>query len=211
MTPVPDTPAETITPCAHYLVRFGIMGTIDRFRASEVDLQRDTPVVVRTSRGVELGQVLIRDDRRPADITESDIGLIVRAALASDLIAAEQHAHARHQLFAACETRAAAEGWPIVLLDAELTLDHTCILHYISAQPFEVRLPPFIEFAGRRHSLHFNQNGKLHDLAESETEPAGCRDGHCDSCSTGAGGGGHCQGCAVADVVRARRAVPVAV
>ena len=60
-----------------YLIRYGLMGHIGRFRAS-VDsggaFERGQAVVIESDRGVELGEVLIAcDDGGPADsIAETD-------------------------------------------------------------------------------------------------------------------------------------------
>src|SRR5438552_717397 len=50
-----------------YLIRYGIMGHVGRFRAwpewdAPLPLERSQVVVIQTDRGIELGEVLIRVD-----------------------------------------------------------------------------------------------------------------------------------------------------
>lgn len=166
-----------------YLVQYGAPGFVGRFRSLVPQpLERESRVVVRGPRGVEVGVVLCepaeRFAREPADgdllrpATEADTG----GDLASRVLDAARLA-----------------DLPVSFVDAEATLDGTVILH---ALPWgECDATSLLdELAGR-----FSCVVKLLDLsrAAAPKEEAGCGKPGCGSggggCSTGScGTGGGC-------------------
>ena len=117
-----------------YLIRYGVMGHVSRFRASpECDrpLGRGQAVVIQTDRGVELGEVLLPLDET-GSVPPADRQRVVRPAGPDDL-ARSRHAEAmRSERFALCQ-RVLREGdWPWELIDVEPMLDdRATVLHYL--------------------------------------------------------------------------------
>jgi len=122
------------------LVRYGLTGHVGWFAVADelvADLRRGEPVVIRTSRGMELGEVLIEPnaprggDRRAG---EDSIGAfeVLRRADADDLAARGQAERLRDERFADCLALITESGWPIELIDVEPLLDPTTILHYLA-------------------------------------------------------------------------------
>src|SRR5688572_9042540 len=83
-----------------YLVTHGCGGHLGRFRAAGAgDLGRGTAVVVRTLRGLELGEVLRPSD--PGQITLPDpfIGELIRPATRDDFVVADRCRQLADRLF----------------------------------------------------------------------------------------------------------------
>ena len=137
--------------CLTYLIRYGAMGHIARFRAwpqSGGPFHRGQAVVIQSHRGMELGEVLIRIDEtalpesngaleHPETITPAGsrpIGepRVLRAAGSEDLACAEQIVALRSDRFARCQRIFEEEGWPWELVDVEPLLDgNATVLHYL--------------------------------------------------------------------------------
>ena len=88
----------------HHLVRVGALGHVGRFTAVDaVRYSRGMRVIVRTSRGLEIGEVLGPIDEAPAR-GESD-GSILRGMTVEDQLLEARLDKNRHQAFEACATR----------------------------------------------------------------------------------------------------------
>lgn len=133
-----------------YLVRYGVMGYVGRFRASAElagVFHRGRVVVIRSNRGVELGEVLTAcdDPSVPDSISEIEperseflehgaagMPYLCRAAGPEDLLLAKQSTALRPDQFSMCRSILHDDGWPWELLDVEQLLDgHTIVLHYL--------------------------------------------------------------------------------
>jgi hypothetical protein len=117
-----------------YLIRYGVMGYVARFRASpECDgpLGRGQPVVIRTDRGIELGEVLVVLDE-PGSAPPVDQRGVLRPAGRDDLARSRHAESIRADRFALCQ-RVLREGdWPWELVDVEPMLDDgATVLHYL--------------------------------------------------------------------------------
>lgn len=123
------------------LVRYGLTGHVGWFAVAEAlvdELRRGASVVIRTSRGVELGEVLIEPTAPPsgsiARAGEDSLGTfqVVRLADADDLAQRDRAEQLRAERFADCLALIDESGWPIELIDVEPLLDPTTILHYLA-------------------------------------------------------------------------------
>ena len=89
-----------------YLIRYGVMGYVGRFRASPGcpgPLRRGQPVVIRTDRGVELGEVLIPLDEDGAALAQpADRQGVMRPAGPDDLDRSRRGEASRSDRFAVC-------------------------------------------------------------------------------------------------------------
>jgi len=113
---------------AGYLVQYGRSGFVGQFAAAcGPALGRGDRVVVRTPRGVELGEVLCPADERFAGrLDPAAGGELLRPAAPADLAAAADREATGHALLAAAE----AAGLPVTFLDAEVLLDGSAaVLH----------------------------------------------------------------------------------
>ena len=111
-----------------HLVRVGALGSVGRFTAVDaVRYPRHARVVVRTGRGLELGEVLAAPEG--PDDGASD-GSILRGVTAEDqLLAARLEKH-RQAALAACTARLVEMRLPAVLLDVEHLFDGRTLLFY---------------------------------------------------------------------------------
>ena len=138
-----------------YLIQYGVMGHVGRFRAlPECDgpLGRGQVVVIRTDRGLELGEVLVPVEDRDAmgrapregpatgpnseDPAVSDRSRVLRLAGPDDLASSRGAEAMRHDRFALCRRVLAEADWPGELIDVEMTLDdRATVLHYLGPHP----------------------------------------------------------------------------
>src|SRR5437773_11999900 len=89
---------ETAAEC-EYLVYHGCAGHLGRFRSTDGALARGTAVVVRSRRGLELGEVLCPADPDRAALPDPFVGELLRPATADDEIAAARGAEVGQRLF----------------------------------------------------------------------------------------------------------------
>jgi hypothetical protein len=165
----------------HHLVRVGKQGRVGRFAAVDgARYERGAQVVVRTVRGLELGQVLAQPSgESPPGLGD---GSLLRCVSDADrLLAArlEQHGPAA---FAAAAARLAELDTSAVLVDVEPLFDgRTLVLHFLGDVPEEVEA----ELAETYESV-----AQLRRFAD--TLATGCGPG----CGTEEAPGGGCQSCA---------------
>lgn len=180
-----------------HLVRVGAMGVVGRFDSAEAGLYpRHTRVVVRTGRGMEVGEVLSPPDELG---TSSDAeGTILRAMSIEDRLLESRLTKNSHAAFNACQERLHERGLSACLMDVEHLFDgRTLVFYFLGEVPTEVE----------------NVTGELAEVYEAkaqfrnfaETLVNGCgpdcgtesASGHgCSNCATG---------CAVASACSTRR------
>ena len=190
-----------MTATREYLVHHGAAGHVGRFRSADEDgCARGDSVVVRSQRGLELGEVLAAAEPERVPFPDGFVGELLRRASADDLTLAERGRAAGLELCAAGERLAAASGLPLAVLDAEVLLDgRQAVLHVLKLAVCDEG--PWLADLGERHGMIV----RLHDLArEAPAEDhagagtscgaEGCGGGNCGSCGTEAGGGG-CSSC----------------
>jgi cell fate regulator YaaT (PSP1 superfamily) len=187
-----------------YWVRYGLMRRVARFDADRDAFQRGDTVVVRSTRGTELGEILA-----PVTAFGSAGGIgsrILRIAGTDDLDRAHRAELDRPRRFDACD-RVFRDGvWPLELIDIEPLLDdRRTVLYYLGPHHLETEglMNAFREACGL--DVSFEPLGR-DEPAEEEMHGCGtCGEGGC-----GSGGGcgsedhGGCTGCAVKDLVRGR-------
>ncbi len=112
-----------------HLVRVGALGHVGRFTAVDaVRYPRHSRVVVRTGRGLELGEVLTPPDGSP-EAAAAD-GSIVRGVTAEDQLLAARLERNRQEAFEACARRLAELRLPAVLMDVEHLFDGRTLVFY---------------------------------------------------------------------------------
>ncbi|MGL4514433.1 MAG: hypothetical protein ACRCT8_15195 [Lacipirellulaceae bacterium] len=111
-----------------HLVRVGAMGHVGRFRSAEgLAVPRERRVVVRTSRGLEVGEVLALDPG--ADVSLAD-GELLRPMGGADELLAERLERNRLRAYEACAGLLAERGSRSVLMDVEHLFDGRGLFFY---------------------------------------------------------------------------------
>jgi cell fate regulator YaaT (PSP1 superfamily) len=177
----------TVTAADAYLVGYGRAGGFALFRAAEpLACDRGDAVVVRTRRGLELGQVLCpAGDRHARLLTTPPEGEVLRPATADDLQSASSRREHEQALFEDCQRLVSEMGLPVAVLDAEVLLDGRHALVQFLAWA-EADLTPLAAALTHRHGLEV----ALENLAPPAEEHGSCGKpdcggGGCDSCSSG--------------------------
>src|SRR5262245_21484420 len=115
--------------CSH-LVRVGVMGNVGRFVSPDaVHYPRGARVIVRTPRGLEIGEVLSGGPSTAPDLADAD-GVLLRAMMIEDELLEARLAKNREQAYDACAQRIADCGLPTVLIDVEHLFDGRSLVFY---------------------------------------------------------------------------------
>ena len=173
-----------------YLIRYGVMGYVARFRASSGcggSLERGQAVVIQTDRGIELGEVLVNLDE-PGLAPTIDQQTVIRTASPEDLARSRHAESIRGDRFALCQ-RVLREGdWPWELVDVEPLLDdRATVLHYLGPHQLDVatlraRFRMTCDFDVVLEPVGIDPEDSL---AAEEALRAGDDHGGCGSCGSG--------------------------
>jgi cell fate regulator YaaT (PSP1 superfamily) len=204
-----------------YLIRYGLMGEVGRFAAEPGEsYERGQPVLIRSHRGTELGEVLIEaPEHSTFTFQAAPIGStrILRLAGPDDLERAHRAEQERGDRFDTCQ-RVFQDGvWPLELIDVEPLLDdRRTVLHYLGAHRLDVTGILAAFRATCDLDIMLQPVGR--DLTDEELEGSGqvaesagsCGDcGHeGGGCATGGGCGtshGGCADCGVKKLLASRR------
>lgn len=172
----------------HHFVRVGLHGQVGRFRSADATLQpRGARVVLRTSRGLEIGEVLspTGDDNGEPD------GLLLRAMTVEDELLAERLGRRRESAHASCQRLLEARGVGALLLDTELLFDGRGLYFHFLGD-----VPEGVETLAEELSAAYEAEAKIGRFAETLRE--GCGPGCGTEAAKGQGGCTSCATCAVA-------------
>jgi hypothetical protein len=174
-----------------YLIQFGRLGFVDRF-PSTLALVRGERVVLRTPRGIELGEVLIATAPRSTNTTLFDDGEIHRVATAHDEAECARLEARAQAMLAKAEACASELQLPLAFVDFEITLDGTAILQ---ALPWaECDATPLLDELAAETGLAVRLLDLSRGAGAEVPAPGGCgkagcgsSSGGCSSCGTGGG------------------------
>ena len=109
-----------------HLVRVGTLGQVGRFDSvDKTGYARHCRVICRTSRGLEIGEVLAAcSDRRETD------GDLVRPVAPEDELLLARIQRRQTEAFRACANLVASRGLPVVLMDVEHLFDGQSLYFY---------------------------------------------------------------------------------
>jgi cell fate regulator YaaT (PSP1 superfamily) len=172
---------------AKHLVRWGTLGFVAAFSATDAArYPRGARVVVRTTRGLELGEILtpLADDS-----TAPHEGAILRGMTDQDQLLETRLVKNRDEAYAACREKLAQRGLDVALMDVEHLFDGRSLIFYFLGEQ-----PP--ELARLTEELADAYDAQVQFRAFADAVVAGCG----PDCGTeNAAGCGSCgTGCAVA-------------
>ena len=181
-----------------YLIRYGTASQIGRFSADpEPVFERGDLVVIRSHRGIELGEILVEGGDPGSDQHDSSsVTRILRPAGPEDVMEARRAETERDRRFALCSEVLEVGAWPIDLIDVEPLLEgNRTVLHYLGA-----RIPDVTELlAAFRTVCDLDVMFQPVGLDEPTDDPDADQDHHgCGSCSSSGGCGSVSGGCGTA-------------
>jgi cell fate regulator YaaT (PSP1 superfamily) len=122
-----STPVDLSVGRQH-LVRIGALGTVGRFTSVDaVRYPRASRVIVRTGRGLEVGEVLA--EPAGADADSADGSILRGVTVADDLLIARLEKN-RSEAYAACAKRLSEMQSPAALMDVEQLFDGRTLVFY---------------------------------------------------------------------------------
>jgi cell fate regulator YaaT (PSP1 superfamily) len=119
-----------------YVIRYGKMRFLGEYAGPlDEDYPRGRRVVVRSDRGIELGEVLCPTSSRTARFLENPVrGEILRPATEDDLAQAEAMGAAQQEAFDTCQELIARRRLQMDLVDVEIILGRERIVFYYLAE-----------------------------------------------------------------------------
>jgi cell fate regulator YaaT (PSP1 superfamily) len=166
------------------------MGHVGRFLAVDrVRYPRATRVVVRTARGLEIGEVLAEPDDAD-DAQQLDGDLLRPMAIEDELLAARIEKH-RQEAYDACSALLAKRSLPALLIDVEHLFDGQGIYFYFLGD-----VSPEIEACTAELAEAYETKVQFRKFTEALIE--GCGPGCGTEAAKGQGGCETCTSCAVA-------------
>ena len=173
-----------------HFVRFGTLGHVGRFASQGGErLSRGTRVVCRTSRGLEVGEVL--SPAEEATLASPDGALLRRVTVEDDLLLARLERN-QHAAYEACVAKLAERNIPAVLVDVEHLFDGQSLFFYFLGES-----TPEIDSLTAELAEVYETKVQFRKFTESLTAGCGPGCGTADAQGGGCGSGG-CTTCAVA-------------
>lgn len=169
-----------------HLIRVGAMGQVGRFAAADaVRYPRSSRVIVRTARGLEVGEVLTAPDVDEADGFGD--GSLLRGMTVEDELLAARLMKNRHEAYEACCARMAAEGIDAALMDVEHLFDGQTLVFYFLGES-----DPSLEAITTELAEAYEAKAQFRSFVEAAVSGCGpgcgteeATGGGCTSCSTG--------------------------
>lgn len=182
-----------------HLVRVGAMGQIGRFTAVDaVRYPRRCRVVVRTRRGLEIGEVLSQGDSGSNGRAERDDGQILRGMTIEDeLLEARLEKH-RQSAYEACMALLEDRKIAASLVDVEHLFDGQGLYFYFLGE-----VTPELDSLTEELAIAYESKVQFRKFTETLLE--GCGPGCGTDEAKGQGGCASCTSCAVAGACGTRR------
>ncbi|MDR1066331.1 MAG: stage 0 sporulation family protein [Clostridiales bacterium] len=114
-------------------VRFKEVGKIYYFDPNGMKIERGTPVIVETARGVEYGVAEIANREVEDGVVVPPLKIVIRKATENDLIQNQANKEREKEAFDICIEKIKAHGLDMKLIDVELTFDQTKIIFYFTS------------------------------------------------------------------------------
>jgi cell fate regulator YaaT (PSP1 superfamily) len=174
----------------YHLVRYSLLGEVGRFvSADSTRYPRHSRVIVRSVRGLEIGEVL--SEPTEEDIASGSNGQILRRMTIEDqLLEARLEKH-RHEAFDACSAILSKHQVPAALVDVEHLFDGKGLFFYFMGD-----VPPEVEHLTKQLAATYETTVAFRQFAKTLEE--GCGPGCGTEEAKGQGGCDNCTSCAVA-------------
>ena len=183
----------------YHLVRYGLMGHVGRFAAVDaVRYPRRARVVVRSQRGLEVGEVLA--EPAASDGPFNPVGQILRRMSVQDDLLAARLERRRHEAFEACHALLQQSGVPAALVDVEHLFDGEGLYFYFVGDP-----PPQAAEITNRLAVTYEAAVEFRKFADTLAE--GCGPGCGTEEAKGQGGCASCTSCAVATACGSKKSL----
>jgi cell fate regulator YaaT (PSP1 superfamily) len=181
-----------------HLVRYGLLGHVGAFAASDaLRYPRRSRVVVRSPRGLEVGEVLAEpDDERALGAVDGQI--LRRMTVQDDLLAARLERR-RHEAFEACQRLLLENAVAAALVDVEHLFDGAGLYFYFLGDP-----PEEAHDVTRQLAETYEAAIEFRKFADTLSE--GCGPGCGTEEAKGQGGCASCTSCAVASACGSKTA-----
>lgn len=172
-----------------FFVRVGVLGQIGCFSSADrIDFHRNCRVICRTTRGLEIGQVLARAETNhgshPTD------GVLLRPVTPEDDLLLARLEKKKQAAFQACLDTLAEQGVSAVLMDVEHLFDGQSLYFYFLGE-----VPPQVESITNHLAESYEATVQFRRFAEVLAE--GCGPG-CGTDDAVNGCGSSCDTCAIA-------------
>lgn len=173
--------------CRDHLVRIGVFGHVGRFISVDpVSFIRGSRVICRSSRGLEVGEVLAHTDRVAAR-GESDGSLLRKMTSEDELLWARLQKN-RREAFVACQQLLEQRQAEAALIDVETLFDARTLYFYFLGE-----VAPEIQSTVDELAAAYESEVKIGDFAAAveqgcgpncgTEEAEGCGSGSCSTCS----------------------------
>jgi cell fate regulator YaaT (PSP1 superfamily) len=180
-----------------HLVRYGLLGHVGKFAAVDaLRYSRRSRVVIRSPRGLEVGEVLA-EPGEDGSLDAADGQILRRMSVQDDLLEARLERR-RHEAFAACQRLLNEAAVPAALVDVEHLFDGEGLFFYFLGDP-----PEQAHDITRRLAETYEAAVEFRKFAETLTE--GCGPGCGTEEAKGQGGCASCTSCAVASACGSRK------
>ncbi len=174
------------------------MGQVGRFAAVDaMRYPRRSRVIVRTRRGLELGEVLCPPEDSDDGRTDADGDLLRGVTIQDELLQARLEKN-RQEAYTACATMLAKNGIPAVLVDVEHLFDGQGLFFYFLGD-----VTPELETYTSRLAEAYEAKVQFRKFTETLIE--GCGPGCGTEEVKGRGGCESCSSCAVASACGTKR------
>lgn len=114
-------------------IRFKKVGKVYHFDPAGTDAKKGDMVIVETSRGIEMGEVVVGAHEIDESLVKQPLRSVLRVATDEDFRIVEQNKKKEAEAFALCNEKIKKHGLEMKLVEVEYTFDGSKILFYFTA------------------------------------------------------------------------------
>lgn len=115
-------------------VRFKRAGKVYYFDPGDLALERGSEVIVETSRGLEIGEVVSRPKEVPDEDVAQPLRKVMRIAGRDDHSRHQENRQKEKEAFSICQERIQERDLPMKLIDVEYTFDKSKVVFYFTSE-----------------------------------------------------------------------------
>ncbi len=114
-------------------IRFKKVGKVYHFDPAGIDVKTGDMVIVETSRGIEMGEVVVGAHEIEESLVKQPLRSVLRIATDEDFRIVEQNKKKEAEAFTLCNEKIKKHGLEMKLVEVEYTFDGSKILFYFTA------------------------------------------------------------------------------